>query len=144
MYLDYSGAKQFGKIGWSYNNTNWSYADIEELIHIYEERLAERARNPKIDEMTQEKSVLDIAIEKYGKEAQTVVAIEELSELQKELCKKLRVENRSNEGIVEELADVEIMLEQVRKMYNVKEIDVQKIKRYKLARLEWRLNELSD
>ena len=42
--------------------------------------------------MTQEREakILEGAIEKWGVTAQVVVAIEELSELQKELCKFLR------------------------------------------------------
>ena len=44
------------------------------------------------DGMTQEREakILEGAIEKWGVTAQVVVAIEELSELQKELCKFLR------------------------------------------------------
>ena len=61
-------------------------------------------------------------IEKFGKEAQTIVAIEELSELQKELCKYLRdLKNglhRDISSIVEEIADVKIMLEQLELIFD--------------------------
>lgn len=52
----------------------------------------------------------------YGEDSQIVVAIEELSELQKELCKVLR--GKINvDNLAEELADVEIMTEQMRIMF---------------------------
>lgn len=53
------------------------------------------------------------AFEKYGTQLQMVVALEEMSELQKEICKAMRgKENRKN--LIEEIADVTIMLEQLR------------------------------
>ncbi len=52
----------------------------------------------------------------YGKESQSIVAIEELSELQKELCKMLRGIG-STEHLAEEIADVEIMLCQIKELY---------------------------
>lgn len=69
---------------------------------------------------------------KYGIENQIIVAIEELSELGKELCKLLR--NRSNkEELIEELADVEIMLEQIIYYYKFRD-RVDDIKIFKLNR----------
>lgn len=61
--------------------------------------------------------VLKAAIAHYGEQMQVIVAIEELSELQKELTKFLR--GQPNErSINEEMADVEIMLEQLKLMFN--------------------------
>ena len=52
------------------------------------------------------------ALEAFGAEAQMVMAIEEMSELTKELCKRRR--GRDNvEAIAEEVADVEIMFQQM-------------------------------
>ena len=60
-------------------------------------------------------------IAKFGVKNQIIVAIEELSELQKELCKTLRgEENKPN--ICEEIADVEIMLEQIKMLYDINEV----------------------
>ena len=59
-----------------------------------------------------EKEVLEAALSAYGSEIQRVVAIEELSELQKELCKSLRGQT-DRRHIAEEIADVQIMLEQM-------------------------------
>ena len=55
------------------------------------------------------------AVDVYGTEAQMVVAVEEFSELQKEICKKLRGAG-SRVNMAEEIADVEIMLEQIKYM----------------------------
>lgn len=52
----------------------------------------------------------------HGKEGQSIVAIEELSELQKELCKMLRGIGNP-EHLAEEIADVEIMLCQIKELY---------------------------
>ncbi len=57
--------------------------------------------------------LLKRAINKYGEGNQIVVAIEEMSELQKELCKTLRGED-NYPHVVEELADVYIILNYAR------------------------------
>ncbi len=63
------------------------------------------------------KAVYEEAIKKYGSELQIQVAIEEMSELTKELCKDIRG-NGVREHIVEELADATIMLEQLRLIFD--------------------------
>ena len=65
-----------------------------------------------------EKEILKSALSLYGSTAQTVVAIEELSELQKELCKSLRF-GANRQHIAEEIADVQIMLEQMMILYEL-------------------------
>lgn len=51
---------------------------------------------------------------KYGIEAQVVIAIEECSELQKELCKALRCKQMWNaESVKEELVDTIVMCQQL-------------------------------
>lgn len=65
-----------------------------------------------------EKEVLEAALSAYGSEIQRVVAIEELSELQKELCKSLRGKT-DRQHIAEEIADVQIMLEQMMILYEL-------------------------
>lgn len=73
------------------------------------------------------------AIDKYGKEHQIIVAIEELSELQKELTKTLRgIENRDH--ISEEMADVRIMFRQLILLYDNQE-EIWEWERKKLNRL---------
>lgn len=57
-------------------------------------------------------------IQKYGKEMQIIVAIEELSELQKELTKYLRGLQTDYINIAEEITDVEIMCEQLKFIFS--------------------------
>lgn len=79
------------------------------------------------------------ALEKWGY-LQKVVAIEEMSELQKELSKNLRgKDNRLD--IAEEVADVEIMLEQMKILYGINSL-VESNKNYKLKRLADRIGKL--
>ena len=67
------------------------------------------------------------------------MAVEEMSELTKELCKRLR--GRDNlEAIAEEIADVQIMLRQLVILFDCKEV-VDKYRRYKLERLARRVEE---
>lgn len=61
--------------------------------------------------------VLKAAIAHCGEQMQVIVAIEELSELQKELTKFLRGQ-ADERHINEEMADVEIMLEQLKIIFD--------------------------
>ena len=74
-------------------------------------------------------------IDKFG-EKQMIIAVEELSELQKEICKKLRNPHSTtdNKNILEEMADVYIMLAQIAIFYQLKADDIIKIMKEKLER----------
>jgi len=78
------------------------------------------------------------AIRKWGKNLQMLMAVEEMSELQKEICKVIR-----GTGIMPrvtmEMADTEIMLEQLKFMFENSE-QVAEEKNRKLRRLKERLN----
>ena len=76
-------------------------------------------------------------LELYG-DNQIIIAIEELSELQKELCKSLRG-NYNYDNIVEEIADVEIMLEQMKLYFNILNKDLERMKEHKIERTKERL-----
>ena len=54
----------------------------------------------------------------FGERNQMIVAIEELSECQKEICKILRG-GEDYRHLAEEVADATIMLEQIRLMFNI-------------------------
>ena len=54
----------------------------------------------------------------FGEENQLIIAIEELSECQKEICKILRG-GEDFRHLAEEVADATIMLEQIRMMFNI-------------------------
>lgn len=56
------------------------------------------------------------AVRAYGKQSQLVMAMEEMSELTKELSKNLRGADNSK-ALAEEIADVEIMLEQLKVIF---------------------------
>ena len=79
--------------------------------------------------------IYEALMKKFGSEAQLIVAIEELSELQKEICKYLRNKEQLYlvKGLVEEIADVEIMLEQIKFLlrldWSIEEMKDQKIRR---------------
>lgn len=65
-------------------------------------------------------AVYEKAIARNGVLLQAIVAIEELSEAQKEICKYLRG-NNNKEQIAEEVADATIMLEQLRVIFDINE-----------------------
>ena len=58
------------------------------------------------------------AMSVFGARNQLIVAIEELSECQKEICKILRG-GEDYRHLAEEVADATIMLEQIRLMFNI-------------------------
>lgn len=78
-----------------------------------------------------EEDIFTRAITKYGAEAQEGVAQEECAELIQAISKKHRGKQHN---IVEEIADVEIMLEQL-KIINGCENEVKEIRKQKIRRL---------
>lgn len=93
-------------------------------------------------EYSDESKVLQRALDTYGSLPQIVMVFEEMSELQKELCKYLRGKY-SPANIAEEIADVEIMLEQMKMLFCCAD-DVRAGRRRKVARLKKRLDGDSD
>lgn len=78
--------------------------------------------------------ICSMALERWGSESQTRMAIEEMAELTKELCKYLRGCGNAV-SIAEEIADVEIILEQMKLLYRCQPfVDEWKVK--KLERLQ--------
>lgn len=63
-------------------------------------------------------AVYSDALDVFGGDTQLTVAVEELSECQKEICKILRGDG-DLEHLAEEVADATIMLEQVRIMFDI-------------------------
>lgn len=91
-----------------------------------------------ISESIDESAVLQRALNTYGSDLQIVVTMEEMSELQKELCKYMRGKY-SPASIAEEIADVEIMLEQMKMLFCCSD-DVSSVRRRKVERLKERLD----
>lgn len=82
------------------------------------------------------KNTLLKAVETYGYRAQQAMAIEEMSELTKAICKFWRHKNKETyDDVLEEMADVEIMLDQLKMMFS----DPKEIREKKIHRLFHRL-----
>ncbi|MDE7245548.1 MAG: hypothetical protein K2O18_16465 [Oscillospiraceae bacterium] len=77
------------------------------------------------------------ALKQWGPDAQTLMVFEEMSELQKELCKSARGA-QNKKAIAEEIADVYIMLGQMILLHKCAE-EVEEQKARKLERLEARI-----
>lgn len=94
-------------------------------------------------DMQREAKIYEDAISKWGPEHQTIIAIEEMSELTKALVKRLRCREpedsdtvrRLETDIREEMADVSIMLNQLALIFG----DANEEEIAKLERLERRL-----
>lgn len=91
--------------------------------------------------MTQPTTTLDTlcaqALAKWGAASQVDCLLEEMAELQKEIIKNRRGRDNA-EAIAEEIADVEIMLHQLKLVFRLSE-QVEGYKQQKLARLKERL-----
>lgn len=85
-----------------------------------------------------EEDVIQKAIDTYGKDAQLWMVIEEMSELSKEICKFKRGKDNFLE-IADEMADVYIMLEQLKKLCAVPQDLIQQRIDFKFDRLRKRL-----
>lgn len=80
------------------------------------------------------KENLEKIIRYYGKEPQMIVAIEELAELQKEITKRLRPTRMTVFGLVEEIADVEVMINQLKLIFGISEAEIARERDYKINR----------
>lgn len=81
------------------------------------------------------------SIEIYGKEAQSRQAMEECAELIQAINKCLRYQNKEEckNNLIEEIADVEIMLYQLKVMFNIDDDQVFAFKVQKAKREQERL-----
>lgn len=77
----------------------------------------------------------------FGKANQLVIALEELSECQKEICKTMRGDSNLDH-LAEEIADATIMLEQVRLIFGLNDLVCEKMDE-KVKRLDDRLKGVS-
>lgn len=88
--------------------------------------------------MVEKKEIYKRALAAWGKNAQMLQVVEEMSELTKEIIKNVNRDKHNIDEIVEEAADVEIMLEQLKSCYNI-ENAVAEYKEKKLNILEKRI-----
>ena len=82
-------------------------------------------------------NITKYAVKTYGNNHQITVAIEELSELTKELCKYIRYANNID-NISEEIADVYIMLEQLLIIFDNEDKVIEWVEK-KIERLQTRV-----
>ena len=85
-----------------------------------------------------DKLILYAAINHYGKPAQTLQFFEEVAEFEKEICKNNRGFDNKDE-LAEEFADLQIMLDQIKIMYDIKDSQIEMIMQEKLERLKKRI-----
>lgn len=106
------------------------------IIHVFEQEI-----NEKINKET---------MNRYGIERQSLVAMEELSELQKAISKLVRNPEEKTKplefkglrnNLIEEMADVIICMDQLKEYYKIKASDIQIIINSKQARQRRRLEE---
>lgn len=84
--------------------------------------------------------VLKRALETWGEEPQMLMVVEEMSELMKEVLKNINRKKDNINQIIEETADVEIMLEQLKENYRIAD-KVAAYKAEKIKLIEQRLND---
>lgn len=63
--------------------------------------------------------LMEKVIDAWGAKAQTLVVLEEMAELQKEILKNINRDKDNIAEIIDEVADVEIMLEQLKYIYQI-------------------------
>jgi NTP pyrophosphatase (non-canonical NTP hydrolase) len=88
-------------------------------------------------------TTIEKAIATYGVDMQLTVAVEEFSELIKEICKCKRG-NDNIDGITEEMADCYIMLKQLEIIFDIDTRDIRHIINNKIDRLKCRLEEVAE
>ena len=66
-------------------------------------------------------NIYERAVKVWGKEPQMLQVIEEMSELTKEILKNVNRKKDNIDELIEETADVEIMLEQLKANYGIEE-----------------------
>lgn len=103
------------------------YAEVEE----------HRRRDEHVQDMCNA-DVYQRVVHTYGETSRLILTIEEMSELTKELSKHIRGRNNMS-AICEEMADVEIMLEQLKIVFNNRAA-VDYHKAHKLQRLADRMD----
>lgn len=84
-----------------------------------------------------EKQLYRVAMKQWGPEAQLLMLAEECAELTTVVCHKLRGRLEGDAPLLDELADVSIMLGQISALVDSGELE--KVRQHKLERLKRRL-----
>lgn len=108
------------------------------------------AKNENLIHHTFNKQINNETIDRYGIERQSLVAMEELSELQKAISKLVRNPKERTKplefkglrhNLIEEMADVLICMDQLKEYYNINHAEIQSVIASKQARQAKRLEE---
>lgn len=86
-------------------------------------------------------SLIDKGIEKYGKEAQCILTIEELAELSQAIAKMFRADGANRENLIEEMADVLICMEYLKSIFEIRNRDLNIAIKVKQKRQKGRLKQ---
>ncbi|MDR3126283.1 MAG: hypothetical protein LBT92_01465 [Rickettsiales bacterium] len=87
-------------------------------------------------------AVLDRARALWGEESQVMLALEEMAELSKELLKNVN-RNRDNvREIAAEIADVYVVLEELKRVYAISDGEISELIKEKIDRLDRKLRSL--
>ena len=92
-----------------------------------------------------QRKIMKKALEKNGKLKQSVIAMEECSELIKAISKMIRysydedLDSVYRDNLIEEMADVYIILDELKIMYDILEFDIEQIIKQKIDREEGRI-----
>ena len=92
--------------------------------------------------MTQtEKDLYERNIQYHGIEQETTIAMEECSELIKAIskCKRYGCIDKYRDNLIEEIADVLIIINELQLIYDISNNDIENIKKYKMDRMDYRI-----
>ena len=92
--------------------------------------------------MTQaEKDLYERNIQYHGIEQETTIAMEECSELIQAIrkCKRDGCIDKYREKLIEEIADVLIIINELQLIYDISNDDIENIKKYKIDRMDYRI-----
>ena len=89
----------------------------------------------------QEKDLYERNIKYHGIEQETTIAMEECSELIKAIskCKRYGCINKYRENLIEEMTDVLIMIDELKMIYQISDVDISDIRQYKMNRQSYRI-----
>ena len=106
------------------------------------------AKNENLIHHTFDKQIIEETMDRYGIERQSLVAMEELSEMQKAISKLVRNPEESTKplefkglrhNLIEEMADVLICMDQLIEFYHIQRPDIQELIQAKQERQAKRL-----
>ena len=88
------------------------------------------------------KDIIERSIKEYGRITQSVICMEECSELIQAVSKQIRGIG-SKENLVEEMADVTICIEMLKDIYDIDDTEIGQQIQYKQDRMEQRMDRKS-